>query len=109
MIHKTVETDKSKGWHQAILSRLHSNQQPQVRFAFDCTLLKFNWHCLSVAPKKYCTYRPIEDKIQSHVERLRAEIYKRRHRIETECANDLGLSSPWRRARYYKKTREYFC
>ncbi|KAI6184092.1 hypothetical protein M3Y97_00559400 [Aphelenchoides bicaudatus] len=61
----------------------------------------------STAPKKFCTFRPIEDKIQSHVERLRAEIHKRRHSIETQVANDLGLTSPWRRTRYHRKTPKF--
>jgi hypothetical protein len=56
----------------------------------------------STAPKRYCTYRPIEEKLQPYVERLRIEINKRRHRIEIECANDLGLISPWRKTRYRK-------
>lgn len=58
-------------------------------------------------PKKYCTFRPIEEKLQPYVERLRAEINKRRHRVEIECANDLGLNSPWRRTRYHRKTRRF--
>jgi hypothetical protein len=35
-----------------------------------------------------------------HAERLRSEINKRRHRIEIECANELGLIAPWRRTRF---------
>ena len=34
-----------------------------------------------------------------HVEHLKTEIKKRRHRVEVECANSLGLATPWKRAK----------
>ncbi|KAI6196930.1 hypothetical protein M3Y94_01165800 [Aphelenchoides besseyi] len=52
--------------------------------------------------RRVCGFRNIEPEMLAYTDRIRQEIIKRRHRIETECANSLGLVSPWRRTRFRK-------
>lgn len=49
--------------------------------------------------RSFCSFRKVDMKMSQHVEHLRSEINKRRHRLELECANALGLVTPWKRAR----------
>ncbi|CAD5215337.1 unnamed protein product [Bursaphelenchus xylophilus] len=106
IVQEVVQKDNENGWHKSILNKLHATKYSYItttnRVIPSEPVMQSPYYSQSPPQtvRRYFTMRQIEEEVQPHVERLKLEINKRRYRFEIECANQLGLATPWKRTRY---------